>query len=199
MDLLFENSNFQKVLGEGCNYQVRIDPTPPPLAGYCGTMSGIRFCGCGWVPVEGFFSLFRRETHTKGLRARSPRPEEDDERQGPRAVNKSRGKVTVRERLLLNEELVLVEAELTNVRGWVSVPGGCVGISLRYTDAQKATEKSPNFSLLALGANPSPCLFVLLFVHPFDCECCVLCLCKAMWNAPMGRLSSLTSDDYVLV
>ena len=41
-----------------------------------------------WVPFRGFLCLFWRETHTKGLCARFPtRPEEDEERKGPWAVN----------------------------------------------------------------------------------------------------------------
>ena len=47
-------------------------------------MLGIPFCGCGWVPVRSFLCLIWHETHTKGLRAR---PDEDESRQGPRAVN----------------------------------------------------------------------------------------------------------------
>ena len=59
-----------------------------------------------------------------------------------------------------------LKAGLADVRGWVSVPYGFVGISLEYTLAlaHRCTEcyKSiTNFSLLALGANPSPRLFVL--------------------------------------
>ena len=62
------------------------------------------------------------------------------------------------------------------------------------TDAQKTTEKCPNFFLLALGANPSPCLFVLLFSHPIGCICCVLSVCKEMWIAP-GRRWEKPLDD----
>ena len=51
-----------------------------------------------------------------------------------------------------------------------------------------------NFSLLALGANLSPCLFVLLFFYPLACVCCVLCVCKAMWNAP-GQKWEKPLDD----
>ena len=52
-----------------------------------------------------------------------------------KAVNRSRGKTTVRERRLLSEELGPVDSKprTVNARGWVSVPGGCVGISLGYT------------------------------------------------------------------
>ena len=65
------------------------------------TMVKIRFsgCWCGWAPVRKFFCLLKRETNTKGLYAKFPtRPEEDEERQGPRAVNRREELVTVRER-----------------------------------------------------------------------------------------------------
>ena len=66
---------------------------------YCGTIVGIRFCRCGWAPVRRFLCLLWRETHTKGLSARSPtRPGEDEERQGPRTVNRREELATVRER-----------------------------------------------------------------------------------------------------
>ena len=55
------------------------------------------------------------------------------------------------------------EAGLANVRGWVSVPGDyfgfCSKTRLRYlTECYK---RVTNFSLLAFGVKPSPCLFVL--------------------------------------
>ena len=59
-------------------------------------------------------------------RARFPtRPKEDEEKQGSRAGNRNRGKATVRERLLLSEELEPVDSEAwsANARGRVSVPG----------------------------------------------------------------------------
>ena len=58
------------------------------------------------------------------------------------------------------------EAGLANARGCVSVPGGCVVILLGYTLVivhSKHHKSVTNFSLLALGDNPSPCLFVLFF------------------------------------
>ena len=51
-----------------------------------------------------------------------------------------------------------------------------------------------NFSLLALGANPSPWLFVLLFFHPLGCVRYVLCVHKEMWNTP-GRRWEKPLDD----
>ena len=104
-------------------------------------MGCIRFCVCGWVPVRGFLYLLWREIHTKGLRTKFPtRPEEDEERQGPRAGNRSRRKATVRERRLLNEELGPVDPEAgsASARGWVRVLGSCVGI-FEYT---LATDRS---------------------------------------------------------
>ena len=92
-------------------------------------MSGIHFCG--WVPVREFLCLFWRESYTKGLHTRFPtRLEEDKEKQGPRAVNRSQKKAMVREKWLLSEKLGPVDSEArsANARGWVSVPGSCVGI-----------------------------------------------------------------------
>ena len=63
-------------------------------------VGGHSFCRCGWAPVRGFLFLFWCETHTKGLGARFLTwPEEDEEKQGPRAVNNdSQWKAMVRER-----------------------------------------------------------------------------------------------------
>ena len=52
---------------------------------------------------------------------------------------------------------------------------------------RKLHKSLTNFSLLVLGANPSPWLFVLLFLHFFSCVCCVWCICKEMWNTPGHR------------
>ena len=109
--------------------------------------------------------------------------------QQKRAVNRRRGKVTVRDRC---KDLGTVDSDagLVNVREWLSVPGGCIGILLRYTLViahKKPHEGVTNFSLLALGANPSPWLSVLLFFHPQGWVCYELCVCKAMWNAPGQR------------
>ena len=59
----------------------------------------------------------------------------EESSQQKRAINRSQGKVTVRKRRLPSEELrpVNLEAWSANARGWVSVPGGCVGILLGYT------------------------------------------------------------------
>ena len=86
--------------------------------------------------------------------------------------------LTVRKRRPLTEELgpVVSEARSADARGWVCVPGSCVGISLGYTRViahRKTTESVANFSLPALRANPSPCLFILLFVHLLSMSCLV--------------------------
>ena len=73
--------------------------------------------------------------------ARFPtRLEEDKERQGPKAVDRKgvsrrEQSIEVRKRRLISEELGPVdqEARLSNLRGWVSIPGGFEGISLEYT------------------------------------------------------------------
>ena len=136
-------------------------------------------------PHKGLAREISCETRKSRVKARS------QSSQQKRAVNRRRGKVTVRDRRVLSEEVGPVdpEAGLANMRGWVSVPGGCVGISPGYTlaIAHRCTRKPHksviNFFLLVLGANLTPCLFVLLFFHPLGRICCVLCVCKAMWNA----------------
>ena len=114
-------------------------------------------------------------------------PEEDERREGKvpgqnrsvSRIEKSREEI----RRLLGP--VDPEAGLANLRGEVSIPGDCVGVSLEYTlaIAHRSTdcwESVTNFSLLALGANLSPLLFVLFFFHPVGCVYCVLCVRKEM-------------------
>ena len=55
----------------------------------------------------------------------------EESSQQKKAVDRSREKPTVRERRVLGR--VDPEAEMANVSRWVSIPGGCVGISLEYT------------------------------------------------------------------
>ena len=113
----------------------------------CGMIGGIRFCGCGcgWVSVRGSLRPLWHETHAcawnflqdrKMTReGKSPRQWTKESSQQKKAVNRSRGKALVRERRLLSEEQWPVDPEawLANVWRWVSVPGGCLGISLGYT------------------------------------------------------------------
>ena len=152
------------------------------------------FCGygCGWMPVRGFLCLFWRETHTKDLRARFlTTPEEDEKGQGPRAVNRRRQSTEVGERRRLEKGGYLTRS----YDMWTLRPGRltrqdesgflatvCEFSSTRSWQTQKhrMLGKYPNFSLLALGANPSPWLFVLLFFHPLGCVYCDLCIWKAM-------------------
>ena len=177
-------------------------------------MWGIHFYGCRWAPVRGFLCLLWRKAHTKDLCLRFPmRPEEDQERQGPRSVNRRkksatiRGKATVREMWLLKEELEPVDSAVrsANVRGWVNIYGGYVGISLKYrhliaTDAQKPTEKCQNFSLLVLGANPGLCLFVLLS-STLDYICCICIVFVKHVKCPHLEMRETTgqSDGHELV
>ena len=90
-------------------------------------------------------------------------------------------------------------AGLANVRGWVSIPGNFVGISLELTLAlahgfTECQESVKNFALLTLGAEPSPYLFVFLFFHPLGCVCCVLCVRKGIWNTPSRRWEKPLGD-----
>ena len=104
--------------------------------------------GCRWVPVRGSLCFgakltqraCQRDLPRNRKRMREGKvPEQNSSEQKKaeqgsqqnRAVVRSRGKPAVRERRLLGP--VDPEAGLAKVRGWVSVTGGCVGISLEYT------------------------------------------------------------------
>ena len=116
-----------------------------------------------WGPIRGSLGLFWRETHTKGLHARFlTRLEDDEGRKVPeliRAVSRREKSTEVggsrqsREERRLREPVDSV-ARFAHVKGWVSVPGGFVGILLEYTLAiayksTKCQESVTNFSLLA--------------------------------------------------
>ena len=94
---------------------------------------GYSLCGRGWVPIRGSHFLFWSENPHKEL-AREISYEIGRRRgkEGPRAEQKSGQTRAVGRR---EQELGPAESEagLANVRGWVSVPGGFVGISLEYT------------------------------------------------------------------
>ena len=155
----------------------------------CGTMLGICFYGCG--------CLFWRKTLIKGLRVRFP----------PRkAKSQSRTEETSRQnRAVSRREQELgacgLRAGLANVRGWVSVLDGFVGISLEYALAiahrcresyTKVLQTSPFLHMELTQVHA--CFFVLLFFHPLGCVCSVLWVCKEMWNAP-GRRWEKPLDD----
>ena len=99
----------------------------------CSTMLGNRFWGCESECQSGdsFVFFFWCETHTKGLHVRLPtRSEENEGRQGTRVEN--RWRQSTEERSQREVEPVDPKAGFVNVRGWVSVPGDCVGISFGY-------------------------------------------------------------------
>ena len=139
--------------------------------------------------------LAREISYETGRRRGKAKSQSSQQQSTEEGSQQKSGKAAVREGRWLSEELEPVdpEAGLAKARGWVNVPGGCVGISLRYTlaIAHRCTRKShksvTNISLLALGANQNPCLFVLLFFLPLGCICCVLCVCKAMLDTPGRR------------
>ena len=167
----------------------------------CDTMCVIRFCGCG-CQSEDSFVCFWRETHTKGLQARSPtRPEEDEGRKVPELKRSqstgesSQEKVAVKRWELVREETSQQKSERRLLRPvdrqmpvWPTredksallvTCGSFARVHAHVSPLKHRMHKSvTNFSLLALGANPSPWLFVLLFFHPLGCVCCVLCVGK---------------------
>ena len=111
-----------------------------------------------WVPVKGSLCLFWRKTRTKGLRARFPmRPEEDEGKQGHQT----------KESIEKIEQGSRQNRAVTRACG----PRGRVGQRERNFARiifcgspqmhRKLRKSIKTFSLLTLGANPSPCLFVL--------------------------------------
>ena len=161
----------------------------------CDTMGGIRFCGCGYgcqsedpfvcFSVKSTQRTWARDFHRDRKRAMEGRSQsQEKETVGRRRQNrevgiqeKSReqtsrqksGEVDGRERRLL--EPVDSDAGLANVGRWVSIPSGFVGIPLEFTLAlvlrsTECQESVTDFSLLVIWANPSPWLFVPLFLPP---------------------------------
>ena len=124
-------------------------------------MLGIRFCGCGCLPVRGPLCLFWREPPTKSVHVRLPtKPEEDEGRAVPERAeetNQQNRVVSRREQSIEVEGSRLLgpvdpEARLANVRGWVSVLCVFVGISLEYTlaIAHRCTESYAKVSETSL-------------------------------------------------
>ena len=139
--------------------------------------------------------IAREISHETGRRRGKPRSQSRTEQsrteqgsQQERAVDRSLGKPMVRERRLLGP--VEQKAGLSNVRGWVSIPGDFVGISVEYTlaIAVRITESYSKLSQTSLFVSLDRtqvrvCLFVCsLYFHTLSCVCCVLCVCKEMWN-----------------
>ena len=147
-------------------------------------------CGCGWVPVREFLCLFWCETHTKGLRARFPtKTEDDEERQSPKAVNRSWGKVAIKERWLPSEELGPMDPDtgLVSAKEWVSVPDSCVGIFeytlVTDTDAQNARKVPKTSPFLHSGLTQvRACLFCFL---PLSVVYVVSCVFVKQCEIPM--------------
>ena len=110
------------------------------------------------------------------LRDRKKTRKRQGTRTEQRGVSDSQGKVTVRERWLLREELGPVdrEARSASVRGWVSVPGSSVGISFESCRSHRTPENCQNLSMLR--DNPSPCFLVLFSTFCYICYvCCKIC------------------------
>ena len=111
-------------------------------------MLGIHFCGCGWVPVRYLCfgaklaqracarDLLRDRKKTRKGKVpeqnRRKQSTEEESSQQERAVNRSQQNRALK-RIELELGSVDSEAGLVNVRGWVIVPGGFVGILLEYT------------------------------------------------------------------
>ena len=140
--------------------------------------------GCKWVPVRGSLCLFWCETHTKGLRTRSPmRPEEDKGRKVPerkvpenrteqgsrqnKAVDRSQGKPTAR--MCEPRGRVAQSERMSQRSGWLC--GNFAQIHARDSsqNARKVSQTSP-FLRLELTQVRDVCS---LFFHPLRCVCWV--------------------------
>ena len=174
-------------------------------------MGGIRFWGCGcrcqsedpfpflvWNPHKGLVCKFSHKTR-RGRGKEGPR----ESREGDQSREEDRTDQSTEENKAISrreQELNLwTQSGLANVRRWVSFTSGFVGISLEYTltlahRSTKCEESVTDFSLLVLGANPSPWLFVLLFFYPLGCVCCGLCVHKEMWNTSGQRWEKPLDD-----
>ena len=158
-------------------------------------IGGIRFCGCEWVPIRRFLSLFWCKTLTKSLRARFlARLEEDEGKQGPWAGNRRRqsaGGSSQRK-----GDCQAWSWDLWTQRlGWPAWDDESAFLVAKWEFSSKDSWQTQKHRMLgkchkhphfALGGNPSLCLFILLFLHSRSCICCVLCVCKEMWITP-GR------------
>ena len=158
-----------------------------PILCQCYTMVGIRF-----VRVLGCQSENWREAHTRVLSTRSPvRPEVDE-------GSKVREKKWVSKReqkrsVSLIEQSKEGEGNSQQKSAWLVA---FVGVSLEYTLAlaHRMHKKCHGIPPLALGADPSSCLFVCSFLPPS--RLCVLCVLNEMCNAP-GRRWEKPLDDLI--
>ena len=155
--------------------------------GNCDTMGGIRFCGYGFQS-EDPLSVLARNPH-KGL-AREIFHETGRGR-GKEGLRDSRQERAVKSRSVKRieqgrEETSQQKSERRLLRpvdiqmpGWPTredksallvACGSFARVHARVNPQKHRMHKSlTDFSLLALGANPSPWLFVLLFFHPLSC------------------------------
>ena len=165
---------------------------------YCDTILGIR---CVWgVLVRRSLCLFWRETHPKGLYTRSPtRREEDEGRKVPeKREGHSQQKRAVKRRSVARWESGREETSQQKsdrrllgpvdlqMPGWPTredesaflVACGSFARIQARDSLQMHGELHKNvtdFSLLALGTNPSPRLFVCLFFFLPPSRLCFVC------------------------
>ena len=141
-------------------------------------------------PHKGVAREISCETGRRRRKARSQTSEQK------KAVNRSRGKATVRERRLISEQLAPVDSEArsANARGWTCVPGGCVGISLGYTLViARCTQKCHKRLPSCTWTQPKSVLVCSSFLPPSQL-CMLSFVCKAMWNTPGRRWEKLLDN-----
>ena len=143
-----------------------------------------------WVPVRGSICLFWREIPTKGFPARFlTRPEEDGGRKVSELKRRSQSREVEKTDQSTDENRVVSRREqelglwtqgrFGQRRRWVSIPwwlcGNFARVHVRFSSQKhRLLGKFTDSSLLTLGANSSPWLFVLLFFHSLGCVCNVL-------------------------
>ena len=116
----------------------------------------------------------------------------EETNQQERAVKRSRGKSTAR--TCGHRGRVGQRERMSQRSRWLC--GNFARIHARASPQmhRNLRKRVTKFSLFALGANPSPWLFVLLFFHPLCWACCVLYVRKEIWNTPVLRWKK-TQDD----
>ena len=146
----------------------------------CGA---IRFRLC-WRHSDKFLVCFGAKDTQRGLRMISPaRPEVEEWRK----VWEMTERVSWQRRAGETSRLVIaVKRRRRTLSTEVSMASGKIHACYRLQMQWELHKKRHiEFPLLALGADPSPCLFVCSFFHPFGC---VLCDRKEMCDTP-GRKS----------
>ena len=162
-------------------------------------MDGNRFCGCGCQSEDSFVCFggkglvreISRETGRKRGKEgpRDSRQEKAVKRRSVKRWEQGREEISQQksERWLLRP----VDRKMPGWPTWEDKSALLVACgSFAREDARVSPQKHrmhksvTDFSLLELGANPSPWLFVLLFFHPLSC---IFCMLVKEYEIPLAR------------